>query len=865
MSSFKRVARWRLGLASVAVLAAGSGCAREGKSSHQTRGEHFMVEGSGRIDARCLPDSPNASAGAENADCSPPEAPTAGQLNLAETGPERYGNADDVDNDLFEEERLSRTAFAWTPISLSGIVIDVDGRAVVGASVTAEGLEASTDQNGAFVFEQLPRRNVELRIRARGFKPTVAYVHLAIAVDQANTTALPMVLTPDVPDVVRFLFAGDTAFGRRFLNPSEQTPPLEIPAASDAALIDASNPASGTQAALRHVRALFENADYPVVNLETPVTSTPAEYHSFKAYIFYSLPESLNVFPWLGVRYVSLGNNHVYDYLEDGLADTLESLALRGIATSGAGLSPDEAFVPHREQLGGSTYSFVSLNSVSGNQTPLLYVASDNPLKGGSADLRDDTRVIAAIRSERDKGHFPVVQLHTGREYTYWPTDYARGRMSLAVQSGAALVIGHHPHVAQGFIHENGTLIAGSLGNFCFDQARLETMLGLVVAIDMQGDQVVSASGLSVYLEDYTPRPVTGELSAYLSRRIGELSVDTTVLLEEDRARVLPSGSAIVTHSRRELIEFEIHENGNAIVDLRGHRRSSESLVEVAGAIAQATLQAGQDILVFGDFEDWDVDAEELELARWDVTGPSTFPCVSNPYRGAVSLCSTRQEQHEANSVVAFRNRVRVLGEAVGTPNKDLSLVGYIQGDNAGRSRIEVQYYASVGEREFEREEAYQHPGGTFRWESFSADLNVPPDKPKTDPLTENPHALRLFIVQEPPASGEAVRRLDDIAVVSWREARSLDAPLGLTSPNPIDFLRVRGPTGIHTLTLVWQSSSLGPTAALSSSTSTAPTPGDETDPKPELLISYEVPSFGLSYGVRTGSVGTRLPSGRSS
>jgi hypothetical protein len=219
--------------------------------------------------------------------------------------------------------------------------------------------------------------------------------------------------------------------------------------------------------------------------------------------------------------------------------------------------------------------------------------------------------------------------------------------------------------------------------------------------------------------------------------------------------------------------------------------------------LSGASLQPGEDLLNYGDFEDWDVDDEQFELSRWDVTGSASFSCLSDAHRGAVSLCSVREAKNASNSVIAFRNRVRVLGEALGVPNKDLSLVGYAAGDNAGELWIEVQYYASAGDREFDREVAWRRPAGSYSWQPFGTDLHMAPDDPERDPLTGNPHALRLFIFQAPPSDGQAVARLDDLAVVSWRPETS--ELLELKTPNPIDFLRVRGASGQVTLSLLWQ------------------------------------------------------------
>ena len=163
------------------------------------------------------------------------------------------------------------------------------------------------------------------------------------------------------------------------------------------------------------------------------------------------------------------------------------------------------------------------MTSVSGGDHKIDYVASDT--KGGAADLTDSDAVTEAIVCEVDAGRIPIVQLHTGKEYTHAPTSYAQDRFSLTHEAGARLIVGHHPHVAQGVgLMDGGVLVVHSLGNFAFDQARLETMLGLAARVDLAGGEVVRARLIPLYVEDFRPRPVGGELADRFLRRLGEVS-----------------------------------------------------------------------------------------------------------------------------------------------------------------------------------------------------------------------------------------------------------------------------------------------------------------------------------------------------
>lgn len=84
------------------------------------------------------------------------------------------------------------------------------------------------------------------------------------------------------------------------------------------------------------VQPLLGTADYRALNLETPVTARPRTPHPTKDFVFFSLPESLGALTEAGIDYVGLGNNHVYDYLDDGLADTLRHVEAARLGRSGA-------------------------------------------------------------------------------------------------------------------------------------------------------------------------------------------------------------------------------------------------------------------------------------------------------------------------------------------------------------------------------------------------------------------------------------------------------------------------------------------------------------------------------------------------
>lgn len=776
-----------------------------------------MADGGAVPDAASTDASSSHDAGSPSEDAGNDTGSDAGPLPTSVDADEPVLDfGDTAEDDLFVEEQAARATLAATPIALKGKIVDGAGLPVVGASIALGESVVYSGEDGQFELTGLARKSRALEVRKAGYRTVSRAAHLFEPVGHDEVVLEPIMLTLDAPDTVRFLFGGDVAFGRRWLDDDGSTPRGEIPEDTPTALIQASDPAPGTLAAMRWVRPYFLQSDFKTFNFETPVTSNPSTPHPSKSFVFFTLPGSLDLMPWLGVSYVNLGNNHVYDYLQPGLADTTSELSARSIQFAGAGATSEAAFQAYRTTVKGHAYSFLGMTSVSGEDNPPLYVAvPDDPLtmidegKGGAADLRDTARFSAAIGAERTAQRIPIVQLHTGVEYSFAPTPYAREGMSQAVSAGAALVIAHHPHVAQGFGRENGVLIAHSLGNLCFDQDRLETMLTVMAQVDLRGEDLKRAAAIPLYLEDFRPRPIQGALSSHILRRIAEVSLSDGVLLVEQGGQgVLVNGEEEVTRSTRSLtLPIQIGASGFAVVDLRPELRAGESVVEVSTETAGLTGRLGEDVLVHGDFEDWDTDEDVMEVSRWDASGSSRFACVDQAYRGAVSMCSVRKSTNTAESVLSFRNRARVLGDALREPNKDLTLIGYIRGDNAGPLRIVSRYYASVGDQEFGEEDSFVHPGGTFDWRPFAADLHFPVDTiaPTAGDSYEtgNPHAVRIFVRHGPPATGQGIARYDDFAVVSWREAESLQAGLFAQTPSVTDFVRVEGLPGDYAVTVV--------------------------------------------------------------
>lgn len=715
----------------------------------------------------------------------------------------------------YEVEAQARAAIDGTVIGVDGTIVDAEGAPVAGATVRVGSQQSSSAADGSFELTDLPRQNALLVIEANGYHVEHVPTHLLRPIDQ-SIVQLPTVILAS-RSASRLIMGGDVALGRRFLDPEGVTPRGEMPPGHPDALIQTSDPLPGTQAVLEHMRPMLEAADLAAVNLEAPVTTDLSAPDVDNSYVFFILPGSLPGLAWAGIDYVSLANNHIYDYGEPGLLQTLANLDAAGLAHSGAGTTPIGAIAPQRLTANGVAWSILSAVSIEGIPVRNAFAANDE--HGGAADLNDDDLLRDAITTELAAGRTPVATVHTGYEYTEHPPadGYTSERFEFLAEAGAELVVGHHPHVPQGFAAHNGVLIAHSLGNFAFDQERLETLLALMLQVDHREGGPMQARARGLYIEDYVPRPVTGAWHQALLRRAASSSHDwgAVVAPHGEEAFIGVDAADFVTMSRSQTIPVTIGERGWTIVDLRPLLQAGESLAAIE-AHDGLMARSGQDLLIFGDMEDLDVDEDRHEVSPWysselGIYGPS-FPCVHDAYRGTAAMCLVRTSHSVSPATTSVRSRTRVLGDKLNLPNKDLSLVFYANGENAGLGRVEVGYLASIGDEDFGVELPVELPTGTFPWTRYTHDLAMPADDPAyprdpADPFNpelriHNARAIKLRFHHGAPLDGEGIVRLDDVALVSWLAPVDLGTGAHWTVPHPRDFVRIEGTPGEHQLHL---------------------------------------------------------------
>jgi len=207
-------------------------------------------------------------------------------------------------------------------------------------------------------------------------------------------------------------------------------------------------------------RALAQ-ADIGVGNLECAIAAGgepfPDKYYTFRAH-----PALARGLGQSGLNVMSLANNHSLDFGIEGLQETMRHLEEQGIAHLGAGANAQEAARPLIREINGVTVALVAFVSYA----PGFAATDTSP---GVNFLFDLQRLDEAVQEAREQADVVVVILHGGTEYARTSNAEQRAAAHSAIDAGADLVIGHHPHVLQDTEIYQDRLIVYSLGDFVFD------------------------------------------------------------------------------------------------------------------------------------------------------------------------------------------------------------------------------------------------------------------------------------------------------------------------------------------------------------------------------------------------------------
>jgi len=236
----------------------------------------------------------------------------------------------------------------------------------------------------------------------------------------------------------------------------------------------------------------LKEADILFGNLESVISDKGRKIGSI--YSFRAEPEAINGLTYAGFDVLSVANNHIFDYGREAMEDSFKRLEQAGIDYIGGGFNKKQVRSGITKELKETKITFLGYNSEG---SEYWQVGKSSGIGWLDERIKDD------IEKAKEKSDLVFVSFHFGEEYQFQPSSEQQYFSYLAIDSGADLVIGHHPHTIQPVEKYKDSWIAYSLGNFIFDQGHIDgTMEGLLLEIIIEDKKIKEVNPKEIEISD---------------------------------------------------------------------------------------------------------------------------------------------------------------------------------------------------------------------------------------------------------------------------------------------------------------------------------------------------------------------------
>jgi poly-gamma-glutamate capsule biosynthesis protein CapA/YwtB (metallophosphatase superfamily) len=323
---------------------------------------------------------------------------------------------------------------------------------------------------------------------------------------------------------MRLLFVGDVMLGR-LVNRALKTAPPQYPWGDTLDL-------------LRRADLRFCNLECALSDRGSPWSLTPKMFH------FRTDARNAAVLQRAGIDAVSLANNHILDFEDEGLADTIAILDGNGIAHAGAGRNPAEAQRPAFLRVRDRTVAFFAFTDnepgwEAGHSRPGIFYLP--------VDLSDERveRFLGRIAAAAREAELVVVSAHWGPNWGYEPPEEHVALAHALVEAGAGIVFGHSPHVVRGVEIHRGRPILYSTGDFIDDYAvdeieRNDQSFIFIVAMDETGNGIADLELYPTTIGRFQANRARGREARAIAARMQDLceARGTTLFWQEREGRL---------------------------------------------------------------------------------------------------------------------------------------------------------------------------------------------------------------------------------------------------------------------------------------------------------------------------------------
>ena len=578
----------------------------------------------------------------------------------------------------------------------------------------------------------------------------------------------------------------------------------------------------GPEYVFEPIQPAISAADITIVNLECPLTDEGIR-HPTKGIALRGWVTNIAGLAYAGVDIATIANNHIIDYGERGLEETMEILDAADILHTGAGLNEYQALQPVFKTVNGIRVGVLAYCNRTGrdyNDRPFMDAGFD---RYGYAYFSADN-ILRSVPGAGELCDFLVVTAHGGWEYDVAPMAFEPGGGEfpgvdeialfsanidsatrelehLAIDLGADMVIGHHPHVLQGFEVYRGAVIAHSMGNFVFDQNFWETWPSAYVWAELNREGADNVIIKPVFVDRYRPTPAFGALGRKILDRIAGYSYDLN-------AMVVPDYNTMTAHvvldprqlSRRETVHaasgnmryFEDEDvyRSEPIRLIDGGFVSRIISIEPDAQDAGWEVSMGRDILLIGNMEPEGATA-------WNYNSNSERRADDIVHGGSFSSYLTRQ-QNQQDAITDILQRIPVDAE-----QDRLTLSGWLRTINSRDAGLTARYYrfryddrpqnilgTEAVERRLQGDNDWTYLWGQLEIPEETAFLNV---------------RWQLF----GPFQGVGQIWADDVELHKWENFEPFEGDLGIDIPNDLYYLQVQTRRPVESVTVTYQTITL--------------------------------------------------------
>lgn len=254
-------------------------------------------------------------------------------------------------------------------------------------------------------------------------------------------------------------------------------------------------------APFRAVAGRLQKADLAVGSLDASISDVGAPIGCHETFNLLAPPEVVQGFTLAGLKVITVAANHAKDCgmagacADAAFLDTLKNLRAAGIQPAGGGATLTEARRPAVVTVGGVRFAFLGYDDIAP-----YYHATDQSAGTAGLDLQtlpDD------IRAARQVADVVIVLPHWGIEYTPDPSQRQQEAARTAIQAGATLIVGNHPHVVEAAGPLGDGYVAYALGNFVFDQDwSVETTEGVMLEATFQSSRLAAVRYLPIQIQN---------------------------------------------------------------------------------------------------------------------------------------------------------------------------------------------------------------------------------------------------------------------------------------------------------------------------------------------------------------------------